>query len=209
LIDINNWNDWKERRLVMNLYLQQKSVAKVGHDYSEESDMGRGVRHGCCLSPLLFTVYAEAMMAEAMEGVEEGIKVGEKMLNDARFADDQGMVARSETGLQEIMDRLNVTAEQYGMRINAKKTKVMKVSRTTGEEVIMINGYKKEQGHSFKYLGRTMIEDGRCKKEIRIRIALAKEAFNKRKELPTKKFDNSVKKKTVKTLVWTTLLYGS
>ena len=36
------------------------------------------------------------------------------------------MVAGSESGLQEIMDRLNVTAEQYRMKINIKKTKVMK-----------------------------------------------------------------------------------
>jgi hypothetical protein len=164
---------------------------------------------GCCLSPLLFTVYAEAMMAEAMEGVKEGIKVGGKLLNDVRFADDQGMVAGSERKLQEIIYRLNVTSEQYGMKINAKKTKVMKVSRTTGGKVtIMINEYEIEQIQSFKYLGSTMTEDGRCEKEIRIRIAQAKKAFNKRKELLTKKFKKSVKKKIVKTLVWTTLLYG-
>src|SRR4029077_12983240 len=40
------------------------------------------------------------------------------------------------------------------------------------------------------------------------RIALAKEAFNNRKELLTKRLNKVVKKKIVKTLVWTTLLYG-
>jgi hypothetical protein len=138
--------DWKDRRLIMNLYMQQKTVVKVRHVCSEESDMARGMRQGCCLSPLLFTVYAEAMMAEAMEGVQEGIKVGGKLLNDVRFADDLGVVAGSERGLQKIWDRLNVTAEQYGMKINVKKTKVMKVSQTTGGKVtIMINGYEIEQ----------------------------------------------------------------
>jgi hypothetical protein len=52
----NVGGDWNDRRLIMNLYIQQKTVAKVGHDYSEESDMGRGVSQGCCLSLLLFTV---------------------------------------------------------------------------------------------------------------------------------------------------------
>lgn len=54
-----------------------------------------------------------------------------------------------------------------------------------------------------------MTEDGRCEKEVKIRIALAKEAFSKRKVLLTKSFRKETKKKLVKTLVWTTLLYGS
>jgi len=135
--------------------------------------------------------------------------VGGKLLKDVRFADDQGMVASTESGLQKIMDCLNATAERYGMKINIKKTKVMKVSRVTGDKInILINGKKIDQVQSFKYLGSTLTEDGRCESEIKIRIALAKEAFSKRKELLTKRFKRSVKKKIVKTLVWTTLLYG-
>ena len=85
----------------MNLYMHQKSVVKVMQEYSEESDIGRGVRKGCCMSSILFNIYAEAMMIEAMEGIEEGIRVGGKLINDVRFADDQGMVANTETGLQK------------------------------------------------------------------------------------------------------------
>ena len=86
-----------------------------------------GLRQGCCLSPLLFTVYAEIMMVEAMEGIEEGIKVGGKWLKYMRFADDQAMVASSELGLQTIMDELVRVAKQYDMNINLKKTKVMRI----------------------------------------------------------------------------------
>ena len=50
------------------------------------------------MSTLLFTFCAEAMMIETMEGVEEGIKVGGKLLQDVRFADDHGMVADIESG---------------------------------------------------------------------------------------------------------------
>jgi len=56
--------DWRDRRLIMNLYLHQKAVVKVMQDYSEECEIGREVRHGCCMSPLLFTVYALAMINE-------------------------------------------------------------------------------------------------------------------------------------------------
>ena len=202
--------DWRDRRLIMNLYMKQKAVVKVMQEYSEESDIGRGVRQGCCMSPLLFNIYAETMMTEAMEGIEEGVKIGGQLLKDIRFADDQGMIANTEKGLQKTMNGLNITAEKYGMKINIKKTKVMRVSRNVGAKVsIIVNGKQIEQVESFKYLGSTMTEDGRCEKEVRIRIAMAKEAFNKRKELLTKNFKKGIKKKLVKTLVWSTLLYGS
>jgi hypothetical protein len=189
--------------------LNQKAVVKIQEEFSDEGEIGRGVRQGCCMSPLLFNIYAEAMMMEAMEGIEEGINIGGNLLNDVRFADDQGMLAGSEAGLQKTMDGLNTTSLKYDMKINIEKTKVMKVSREGGVVSIMINGKKIEQVKSFKYLGHTMTEDGRCETEIKCRIAQAKEAFANRKELLTKSLKKSTKIKIVKTLVWTTLLYGS
>ena len=89
----------------------------------------------------------------------------------------------------KIMDKLNATAENFEMKINTKETKVMKVSRNVGEEInIMINGSRIEQVKSFKYFGSTMTEDGRCETDIKVRIALAKEAFSKRGELLTSHF---------------------
>src|SRR5688572_9678209 len=120
------------------------------------------------------------MMLEAMEGIEEGIKVNGKLLEDVQFADDQGMVAGSERGLQKMMDSLNATSEKYGTRINTKKTEVMKVTRKIGDKIhIVINGNEIEHVQSFKYLGSTITQDGRYETEIRIRIALVKEAFSK------------------------------
>src|SRR5688572_32972499 len=74
--------------------MNQKAVVKIQQEFSEEGEIGRRVRQGCCMSPLLFNIYAEAMMVEAMEGIKEGIQIGGKLLKDVRFADDQGMVCR-------------------------------------------------------------------------------------------------------------------
>src|SRR6218665_3820086 len=112
--------DWRDRRLISNLYLQQEAITRVGNGYSKPAYIGRGLRHSCPLSPILFPIYSEMMMIYAMEEIEEGIKVGGKLLKDVRFADDQGMVAGSEGGLQKLMDGLNRTAKEYDMKVNIK-----------------------------------------------------------------------------------------
>ena len=42
----------------------------VGGD-SDPGVIGRGVRHGCPLSPLLFSIYAEVMMIGALEDMKK------------------------------------------------------------------------------------------------------------------------------------------
>ena len=58
------------------------------------------------------------MVGTSLHNCEEGVKVGGQMVKAARFADDQ---ADSEKGLQEIMDIMNTTTEDFGMKINVKK----------------------------------------------------------------------------------------
>ena len=162
------------------------------------------------MSPVLFSIYAESMMKEAMDGIRTGIKVGGKLVRDVRFADDQGMVAGTQKGLQKIMDALQGVAEVYGMKININKTKTMRVSKNGGETVdILIEGQKVEQVKKFKYLGAWITEDGRCEVDIRTRIAIAKDAFTKRKELLSRRMKLITKKRIIKTVIWSVLLYGA
>ena len=78
------------------------------------------------------------------------------------------MIASREDGLQKLMDKVNATARQYDMRINVKKTKVMKVIRERqGKVNIMIDGHQLEQVSRLKYLGSWITEDGKCELEVR------------------------------------------
>ncbi|KAG7494822.1 hypothetical protein JOB18_038345 [Solea senegalensis] len=61
----------------------------------------------------------------------------------------------------------------------------------------------------FSYLGSILTQDGYCDVEIKSRIARAKDTFSKRKELLTKSFSLPLKKRIIKTVIWSTLLYGA
>ena len=81
-----------------------------------------------------------------MEEMPEGIKVGGQLTNALRFADDQAMIAASQKGLQRMMDRLNTISEEYDMKINIKKTKIMRISSGKERTVkISIDGKELEQ----------------------------------------------------------------
>src|SRR5579864_7569023 len=66
--------DWRDRRLIADLYMKQEMVVRVDGNNSEPGVVGRGVRQGCLMSPVLFSIYAESMMKEAMDGIRTGIK---------------------------------------------------------------------------------------------------------------------------------------
>src|SRR6478609_463549 len=149
------------------------------------------------------------MMKEALENVEEGIRNGGELIKDVKYADDQGMVANMEAGLQSLMDSLNTTAKHYDMNINIKKTKAMVVSRNGGERVnITVEGQSVEKVSKFRYLDSLISEDGKCLDDVKTRIRMAKDAFNKRKALLTKSIRVDLRKRLVKTLVWPVVLYG-
>jgi hypothetical protein len=54
-----------------------------------------------------------------------------------------------------------------------------------------------------------MVNDARCTREIKPRIAMAKAAFNKKKNLFTSKLDLNLRKKLVKCYTWSIAWYGA
>ena len=92
------------------------------------------MRQGCSLSPILFNLYSEYLIREALQQYE-GITIGGERLNNIRYADDTVLIADSKEKLQEMVNRMCEICRRYSMELNAKKTKIMHVTEREKEEL--------------------------------------------------------------------------
>lgn len=200
--------DWKERRLIKNLYMNQSVIMVWEQAETRKIKLGRGVRQGCCLSPTLFNVYSSEMLKECIDGVR-GIGIGGKRVECLRFADDMAVMAENELELLDMMKDLERACLKYGMKINVKKTKVMMLGRISKTINLTIEGKRLEEVKQFRYLECLISLDCKCEKEIRTRIAMAKEAFRKHYKILTGPLELRLRKRLLKCLIWNVVLYGA
>ena len=117
-----------------------------------------------------------------------------------KYADDLALMAKEETVLQGMIDKLIETGICYGMEMNVGGKKIMRISRQPSPVTIMIDQKQLENVECFKYLGSMLTNDGRCTCEIKSRIAMAKAAFSKKKTLFASKVDLNLRTKLIKKL---------
>jgi hypothetical protein len=192
--------DWRETRLIIKLYMEQSVKIRLDQGETRNVKIGRGVRQGCCFSPILYNLYSEYLTKEPLEGFG-GFKIGQ-VIRTVKYADGLVLLARG------MVDRLIEIGRRYGMEMNVEKTKVMRISRQPSPIKIMIDQKQLKNVEYFNYL-YNMINDARCIREIKSRIAMAKAAFNKKKALFNSKLDLNLRKKLVKCYIWCTALYGA
>ena len=66
---------------------------------------------------------------------------------------------------------------------------------------IKVNNRELKEVHNFKYLGSVLTRDGYCTREIKMRIVITKEAFNRKISLLTSKLNIELEKKLVRCYV--------
>ena len=96
------------------------------------------------------------------------------------------------------------------MKINSTKTKILVCARDPKVKAdVYIGNQKLEQVEEMVYLGSKITSDGKNVHEIKQRITLAKIAFSKKQKLLTsKKIHLNIKKRLIKTYVWSVATYG-
>ncbi|CAK1603571.1 unnamed protein product [Parnassius mnemosyne] len=56
--------DGKDIRIILNLYWNQRATVRVDNEETAHIEIKRGVQQGCILSPTLFNLYSETIIAE-------------------------------------------------------------------------------------------------------------------------------------------------
>ena len=125
-----------------------------------------------------------------------------------RFVDDMALLAEDERMLKNMLMELNDRCEDCGMKINISKTKAIVIGRKPKKIDIRIKDESVEQVDSYKYLGCNISSNMNCCQEVKQRIAMAKEAFNRKRSIFCGPLEKEVRKTLVKCFVWNVVLYG-
>ena len=89
-------------------------------------------RQGCILLPCLFNFYAESIMRNAgLEEAQAGIKIAGRNINDLRYADDTTVMAESEEELKSLLMKVKEESDEFGLKLNIQKMKIMASSPIT------------------------------------------------------------------------------
>ena len=202
--------DGKDIRLIRNLHWNQKASIRIDGEYSRFSNIKRGVRQGCVLSPDLFNLYSENIL-RGLHDIK-GLRVGGYNFNNLRYADDIVLIAESQEKLQEMLNVIVERSAERGLSVNLKKTECMVVSKKINNPAcnITIGNQIIKQVNRFEYLGTTITSDGRCDTEIKKRIAIAKNAFSKMDKLfKDRKLSMKIKTRLLRCYILPILIYGS
>nr|CAH7756553.1 unnamed protein product [Callosobruchus chinensis] len=121
------------------------------------------------------------------------------------------MIADNANDLQTLLNSVNESSQQRGLKINTNKTKFMVVSSDNLPNVdLQLNGKQTERVNKFKYL-RSMVDDQwNPELEIRCKIEQARATFLKLKKILTNRnLHFKLRYRMVKCYVWSVLLYGA
>ena len=168
----------------------------------EQSDpffISNGVKQGCVLASVLFTLFFTCVLRQAVGNMDGGVYVRfrydgsifdlrrlsakTKNLNspiqEALFADDCALMAHKPGDLQAMLNRFSDASKQFGLTISLGKTEVLfqrAPSSVAPQPAISIDDVELKVVNSFKYLGSMISNDGSLDKEIASRTSKASQA---------------------------------
>ena len=157
----------------------QDMSCKIAHagQLSESFEVKTGIRQGCLLSLFLFLLVIDWIMKTTTTGRNNGIQwTLWTQLDDLDFADDLALLSHNHSQMQDKTTLLETTSAGTGLKINRKKTELMKMN-TTANAPITVGGEPIKEVESFVYLGNVVDHQGGTDRDVTARIGKARAAF--------------------------------
>ena len=169
-----------------------------------------GVKQGCLLSGLLFLLVIDWLMKNTVSGVSTGVKwTDDETLEDLGYADDIALVSEKFEDLQQKTTRLNQVAKGVGLKINCKKSEILRVNALE-EGKIRIEETELKEVERFIYLGSYLSKTGGSEEDMQNRITKAQFAFRSLNNIwKSSVYSTNTKLKLFGAIVKSTLMYGS
>ena len=149
-------------------------------------------------------------MTEARKKFYGSVQLSTGQLEVLLFADDLVMLAETEKAPQHNLQKLNERLDEWGMKANWQKTRIMRVGRKHEVCIVKVKGERVEQVKEMKYLGTMISSDGSMDSEVEQRIGMASRMVKAigSTVLGRKELTKGTKLRVVNAMVIPTLTYG-
>ena len=157
----------------------QDMSCRIAHagQLSESFEVKTGVQQRCLLSPFLFLLVIDWIMKTTTTGRNNGIQWALwTQLDDLDFADDLALLSHNHSQMQDKTTLLEITPAGTGLKINRKKTELMKMNITANAQVT-VGGKPIREVESFVYLGSVVDQQGGKDRDVTVGIGKARAAF--------------------------------
>jgi len=197
-------------RVIAGTYQGFECAVVDGSETSEWFKIKSGVKQGCVMSGFFFLLALDWTMREATADKRRGIRWNfTTVLEDLDFADDIALLSSKISNLKEKTGRLAEEAARVGLKLNARKCKMLRTGFAHSSEDVVVNGEEVEDVAEFVYLGATVNKEGGGSRDITNRLQKARGAFQRLgKVWATTGIGRRTKIRLFKTLVRPVLLYG-
>ena len=164
-------------RVIQGLYNESTSKVWDGNMFSDEFNVNCGVKQGCILSPVLFSLFIN----DLPNVLPKGLNVAGVNVKILLYADDIVLLADSPSDMQCMIDALYSYCTMWSLKVNLSKSKILifrKSARSPrnfewkfGEDTVEIV-------NSYTYLGVNLSFNLSFKKHLENKLSAAKMAIS-------------------------------
>ena len=141
-------------------------------------DIKTSVRQGCVISPFLFVIVTDFIMKKLGAVRTSALRwTLTSILSYLAYADDICLISATQDGISKATRELNKIASMVGNKINAEKTKVMRVQPSMEQPPVVTDSLQREYVEDFRYLGAIVTSTGGASTDVITRIRSAGSAY--------------------------------